>query len=244
MQRIHLIETESTNTYARDLLKTSVPSNDALLIDTEYQTCGRGQTGNHWESKRGENLTFSILCHPKNIRADEQFLLSQVIALTMWNTLDDMIEGISIKWPNDIYWYDKKICGILIEYDLKGSQIANGIIGVGLNVNQENFESDAPNPVSLFQIIGFSIDKEKILNTITTYFHHYYQMLNDGKKAQLQEMYKSHLYRREGFYQFAEPNGNIIEAEIADVETNGYIILRTQTGETHKYEFKQIKWII
>lgn len=244
MDRIHLNETISTNTYFKEMLQSGAELPGCTIADADFQTSGRGQAGNVWESKKGENLLFSILCHPRMVEARNQFLLSQVIALAVWNTLDDLIEGVSIKWPNDIYWDEKKICGILIECDLVGSRIENCICGVGLNINQTQFESDAPNPVSLAQIVGFSFDREKILNGVIGYFEKYYSMLEEGKEEEIRSTYKAHLFRKDGFFPFAEIDGEMFEAEIQNVEPDGLIILKDRDGKTRKYEFKQIKWIL
>ena len=125
-----------------------------LLLTADYQTAGRGQRGTHWEAARGENLLFGIRLHPHAVRPSRQFLLSEVQALAVAETLEEIVGGIRVKWPNDIYWLDTKICGMLLEHTLVGPQIDTTITGVGLNVNQVVFESDAPNPMSLRQITG------------------------------------------------------------------------------------------
>ena len=122
--------------------------------DSTIQTAGRGQAGNSWESEAGKNLLFGLLFHPREVEANRQFILSQAVALSICETLSDYAEDIRIKWPNDIYWKDRKICGMLIENTLVGRCIENCIIGAGININQQTFCSDAPNPVSLRQITG------------------------------------------------------------------------------------------
>ena len=244
IHRIHLSETESTNSYLKELLTIGASPDGLTLVDADYQTGGRGQKGNHWESSRGENLTFSLLCHPHFLPASAQFLISQATALAVWETLDSIVEGIKIKWPNDIYWNDSKICGILIESDLKGSTISDSIIGVGLNVNQTVFHSDAPNPISLAQIIGFSLNRENILQSFTDNFEKYYGLLEKGCWEEVRSQYKSHLYRSEGIWCFALPDGEEFEAAIADIEPNGLLVLKHSDGELRKYEFKQIRWIL
>ena len=123
-----------------------------MVVWAEYQTAGRGCGTNQWESERGKNLTFSILIHPKDLPATQQFHISMAISLAICEALEQYIGDVSIKWPNDIYWRNGKIGGILIENTLKGSIIMESIIGVGLNVNQRIFKSNAPNPVSMWQI--------------------------------------------------------------------------------------------
>ena len=119
---------------------------------------GKGQVGNSWESEAGKNLMFSVLLHPDFVPANQQFLISQISALAVQQMLETFVKPISVKWPNDIYWNDKKICGMLIENDIAGTKLINSIIGIGININQKKFISNAPNPVSLTQITGKEYD--------------------------------------------------------------------------------------
>ena len=148
-----LMETDSTNRHLTQLCDeqgTDIP--EFMTVIAERQTAGKGQRGNSWESEDCKNITFSFVLYPTFIEARQQFILSQIISLSIKEELDEWAEGISIKWPNDIYWNEKKICGILIENDLLGHHIGRSISGIGVNINQEVFRSDAPNPVSLKQI--------------------------------------------------------------------------------------------
>ena len=141
-------ETTSTNDYLAQLCKES-KAKEFYTVMADIQTKGKGQRGNSWESEAGKNLTFSIVLYPTALEAPKQFCLSMLAALACHEALDNYTNGFSIKWPNDIYWKDKKIGGILIENELEGEYIVQSIIGIGLNINQEVFYSDAPNPVSL-----------------------------------------------------------------------------------------------
>ena len=148
---IHIDETDSTNHWLKShQLIANSPEPTAIWAD--YQTAGRGCGTNTWESERGKNLLFSMLIHPENLPANKQFQISMAISLAIVDALGQLVGDLSIKWPNDIYWRNGKIGGILIENTLKGNLIKESIIGVGLNVNQREFHSDAPNPVSLWQI--------------------------------------------------------------------------------------------
>ncbi len=134
----------------------------------EYQTAGKGQRGNSWESEYGKNLTFSTVFYPQTIAPASQFILSMAVASAICTALAHYVHAdcLQIKWPNDIYWKDKKIAGILIENDLTGSQISQSIIGIGININQEEFHSSAPNPVSLRQITQKETDRMEVLNSV------------------------------------------------------------------------------
>ena len=152
MEILKLTETTSTNDV---LLAHPVPPPKEMVVAVaEYQTAGRGQAGNSWESERGKNLLFSILTSPQNIAVADQYVLSMAGALALKAALDQYTDHITLKWPNDIYWRDRKISGTLIETTVKGKRIDRCVYGIGLNVNQRVFRSNAPNPVSLYNIIG------------------------------------------------------------------------------------------
>ena len=244
VKRIHRIEVSSTNTYLKELLTAGVELPELTLVDADFQTGGRGQQGNSWESEREKNLLFSLLCHPTFLPATNQFVLSQAIAVAVQRTLSEYTDGITIKWPNDIYWNDQKICGTLIECNLMGNCIKDCIIGTGINVNQTEFKSDAPNPVSLAQITGLTFNRQTILDSVVQQFKELYEELKESGDEELKADYMQHLYRREGFYPFQEPNGEAFEAEIVDVEPMGHLVLRRRDGSLSKYEFKEIKYIL
>lgn len=234
----------STNTYVRELLGAGIELPELTVVDADYQSGGRGQGGNRWESERGMNLTFSLVCHPTFVRATEQFILSQAIAVAVFRVLEGLTGGISIKWPNDIYWRDRKICGTLIECNLAGATIKDCIIGTGINVNQTEFRSDAPNPVSLAQIVGLTFSREHILDRVVAEFISIYKGLRDGGTDALRAEYMQHLYRREGFHTYQEPGGEPFEAEILDVEPAGHLVLRLHDASIKRYEFKEIRYIL
>ena len=151
--RRHFDEVTST----MQLLHTDrLADGEVQLVTADFQTRGHGQVNTVWESARARNLTFSFAFRPRHVAATEQFLLSEIACLAVAHTLDAYTEGISVKWPNDVYHRDRKICGMLLTHTLHGAQIADTLVGIGLNLNQKRFEGDAPNPVSLRQIIGRS----------------------------------------------------------------------------------------
>ena len=157
--RRHFDEVTST----MQLLHTDrLADGEVQLVTADFQTRGHGQVNTVWESARARNLTFSFAFRPRHVAAAEQFLLSEIACLAVAHTLDAYTEGISVKWPNDVYHRDRKICGMLLTHTLHGAQIADTLVGIGLNLNQKRFEGDAPNPVSLRQIIGRSVDREQV----------------------------------------------------------------------------------
>lgn len=239
-QIIRLKETPSTNQYIKELmLKKRLP--EGSLVIAESQTAGRGQAGTNWESAPGENLTFSLLLRPDCIPVNRQFFISQIAALAVKETLDSCTKGISVKWPNDIYWQNKKICGILIENNLSGNQILSSIVGIGLNLNQTQFGSNAPNPVSLRQITGKEYDKEEILDRFLDRFFNYYLLLLQEKEESIRSTYKSALFRKEGFFTYRDARGEF-EACIRDIDLLGHLLLQLRNGEIRRYAFKEVSY--
>ena len=233
---VHIDETDSTNSWLRKRLAADERSDANLVIWAEYQTAGRGCGTNRWESERGENLTFSMLIHPKELPAMQQFHISMAISLAICEAIGQYIGDVSIKWPNDIYWRNGKIGGILIENTLKGSIIMDSIIGVGLNVNQRVFKSDAPNPVSMWQICEHETDREALLKEILEAF----ERILDSK---IREQYLSKLYRRKGYHPYADKEGAFM-AEIVTVEDDGHLVLHDDNGKERRYAFKEVQFII
>ena len=229
---MYVARTNSTNTLLKELLARGEWPNDEKFIYAGYQTAGRGQTGNGWESEEGKNLLCSIPLPPaKNI-----YFLNIAVSVAIIRLLN---EQLTIKWPNDIYWRDKKLAGILLENAIIGSEVMYVIAGIGLNVNQEEFVSDAPNPVSLKQITGKEYDLDQLMKdlykTVNT-------VLNESEDVIWSE-YKSHLYRRDGFWPFEDINGGF-EARIVDVLPSGEIVLENQQGTKRIYHFKQVRYVI
>lgn len=239
---IQIPETDSTNNY---LSRWSDQEDVAELtvVQTDFQTAGKGQRGNRWEAERGKNLLFSLVLYPTFLEARRQFILSQVVSLSIKEELEQWTDGISIKWPNDIYWKEKKICGILIENDLTGMHIGRSIAGVGLNINQEAFLSDAPNPVSLKQITGKEHDRALILAHIMQRIRAYYRALQQGETELIARRYLDALFRREGMHRYADANGVFI-ARTVGVEPDGHLLLEDEGGTIRRYVFKEVQHII
>jgi len=207
-----------------------------MAVWADYQTAGRGQGSNTWESERGKNLTFSMMLPFVDVPAAKQFHISMAVSLALCRTLEQYIGNVSIKWPNDIYWRNGKIAGILIENRLQGSVIRDSIVGVGLNVNQQRFLSNAPNPVSLWQITEQETDCEQLLHDILAHVDSY--MAQDCRQQYLQC-----LYRRQGFHPYADKNGAFM-AEIHDVEDDGHLLLSDDSGRQRRYAFKEVSFIL
>lgn len=239
---IHIQETVSTNKYLREIMRQSALE-EGSVVYADFQTSGRGQMGNSWESEAGLNLTFSVVIYPDCIPANQQFLISQIAALSVKETLDRYVDGITVKWPNDIYWKDKKICGMLIENDLNGKEIYCSILGIGINLNQEVFRSDAPNPVSLTQITGKKYNIEQELHAFLRLFYNYYLSLLKGEVNNIRQRYKEALYHNNGYHKYKDEEG-IFSARIYDIEPTGHLLLQLPEGNIKRYAFKEVSHII
>ncbi|MDD4516188.1 biotin--[acetyl-CoA-carboxylase] ligase [Massilibacteroides sp.] len=235
---IYLEETDSTNSQLRRILSEKELAEGSLVVSMS-QTAGRGQTGNKWESEAGKNLTFSMVIYPETVAANEQFLISQVCALSVKRTLATFTDNIWVKWPNDIYWNDRKICGMLIENDLAGKTIHCSICGIGININQKRFFSDAPNPVSLTQITGEEYNLGEMLHLFQQHFYALYLQLLQEKKEEIRKEYKDVLYRGKGFHSYSDKDGSF-EARIKEIMPTGHLVLELANGETRCYAFKEV----
>ena len=271
---IELDEIVSTNSFLRDY--RPLQPVDITLVTAEYQTVGRGQGTNSWESERGKNLLFSLLVNPAALPAAQAFVLSEAIALSIREAIARFIrEEVTIKWPNDIYVGDCKIAGILIENTLQGSTVARSIIGCGVDVNQETFQFPhlnsqaslqaeqsivnsssvkrrfAPSgelsivnyPISLRQLLGHDVERRFVLEAIIDGFTRRYELIQRGSFDPIVDDYRAALYRRTGFHPFRDADGPF-EAEIADVELSGHLVLRRPDGRLSRYAFKEVSFLL
>lgn len=241
---IKVSQTASTNTYLSRLAAT-LPG--GTVIYTPSQTAGRGQKGNSWESEDGKNLTFSLLLKRPPVKARDQFYLSEAAALAVVEALSvDAGDNFTVKWPNDVYWQDKKACGMLIENSLDGSDIATSIVGIGINVNQEHFLSDAPNPVSLINITGREHDLMALLKRVCSRIEQLVESLGDtDARTDLHQRYMAALYRNDGqLHPYEDAAGNRFMAMVTGIAPDGTLTLRHEDGTTHDYLFKEVRHII
>ena len=254
---MYVEEVDSTNNW----LKAAVAEDAAWLREeripvvwTGFQTAGRGQAGNGWESEREKNLLFSVLLRKPQVPVEKQFLISMLAAVALWDTVAETIgdKQLTIKWPNDLYWGDKKLAGMLIENTLAGSEIAYSIIGIGLNINQEQWVGNAPNPISMRLITGQSYSPEKVL---TRYMVHLEAWLQRPQR-EWREAYMQHLYRREGWWHFVEREVSLTPtmnaqtkdggflARIEGITPEGELLLEHADGIHKAYHFKEIRYIL
>ena len=245
--------TNSTNTLMREMIAKGEWPEGECFLRTDFQTAGRGQTGNGWESEEGKNLLCSILLPPRQNLFELNVVTSVAVHRMINCQLSILNSQLTIKWPNDIYWRDKKVAGILIENAIIGNDVKYSIAGIGLNINQTEWLSQAPNPVSLKQIDGEERKIEELMARLL-------QEINQAHKEDVWAYYRAHLYRREGFWPFVErevslePTMNVqrdevqgrkvFMARIADILPTGEMVLEDQQGKERKYHFKQVRYVI
>lgn len=214
------------------------------IILAQRQTAGRGQRGHTWESREGENLTFSLLLEPQFLPPSEQFLISECVALGVCDALLHYGIEAQIKWTNDIYIGDRKLAGILIEHKLQGSALARTVAGIGLNVNQKAFSDDLPNPISMAQATGREFDREEVLQTVATSLMARYEQLREGGAKELQADYHQRLYRLGQEHCYALPDGSRFRGIIRGVEPTGALRIENERGELLSFLFKEVEFVI
>ena len=241
MEIIKIEETDSTNNW---LLRHEEEMGDTVLVYSVKQTSGRGQRGNSWESEPGKNITASLLFHPQKFPANQQFFISEAIALAIVEFLKSQGVEAKVKWPNDIYVGDRKICGILVEHKVIGKEITRTIAGFGINLNQTRFISDAPNPVSLRMLTETVYDLDKSVEELSEYLEEYLQNLSEGDSLHVR--FNSILWRGDGLqYKFFDrKQEQKIDAYIDSVKKDGVLTLVTSEGEERNYYFKEVEFLL
>lgn len=245
----------STNTFLRENPQAEPPM---TIVCARTQSAGRGQRGNSWESEPGKNITCSLLFHPRDILPRQQFAISEAVALAVADTLGRYGIEVSVKWPNDIYCGDKKICGILIEHSVSSVGIERTIAGIGLNVNQLQFLSDAPNPVSMVQLTGCEYDVMEVTEALGESLEKRLALISsDEDRAILHADYMRTLWRGDGReYPFrlkaandstrrlGIAEGDAFKAAIADIQPTGHLTLRQADAELGPFAFKEVEFLL
>jgi BirA family biotin operon repressor/biotin-[acetyl-CoA-carboxylase] ligase len=228
----------STNDISAELISKSDIVNGTIVI-TDHQTHGRGQGSNDWESEKGENLTLSVILNTGFLPVHQQFYLNMMVCLSLSDLLTEYLHsGILIKWPNDIYFKNKKICGILIQNILKGNHLENSILGMGININQQNFENEIA--VSLRNITGEWYDLQQVLQRLSEILEEYYGVLKEGLYGKLRRIYmnrlmwlnEDHIFEAEEFF----------KGRITDIDESGRLMISTEK-RVRVFSFKEVKFI-
>lgn len=232
-------ETTSTNDDARD-----AKYRHGDVVWAERQTAGRGQRGHAWSSPEGENLTFSLVLEPSFLPVGEQFLLSEVVALALTDTVAAFGIDARIKWTNDLYVGDRKLVGILIEHFFSGPTLARTIAGIGINVNQTTFDPALPNPVSMAQAAGRTFSREEVLDRFLVCCMDRYEQLERGGKEALQRDYRGRMYRLGERHPYRLPDGTRFDAVLEGVRPTGELLLRRDDSSLDAYLFREVEFVI
>ena len=244
--KIIILETvSSTNDYMLDKIKAGVITDEGTVVVTNEQLEGKGLDKNKWESESGKNLTFSVLLKPDFLKADQQFQLTKIISLAVFDFVRNYLpnERIKVKWPNDIYVGNKKIAGILINNTIKGKEIMYTVVGIGININQRNFSDEVLNATSLWHYLNCDLKTEYCLKNVLSHIERRYQQLRNNKTTQINFDYKKALYRLNDFNLFNYKNA-IISARITGVNEYGQIRLLQKNGTEIACDLKEIEFII
>jgi BirA family transcriptional regulator, biotin operon repressor / biotin---[acetyl-CoA-carboxylase] ligase len=235
---IHLERVDSTNNYIANLLsRAEIDSGTVILADE--QTQGRGQRGSVWSSNSAENMLFSLFLATEILSVKDQFVLSQFVSVSLVNMLNNFGLNAKVKWPNDIYVNEKKIAGILIENQLSGSVLKSSIIGVGLNVNQKEFENISA--TSLMKELGEFIPIQSVLLSFIFELNKSWELILSNKVAEIERKYLCNLYQK-GIMCSYEDELGVFSAVIEGVNSNGNLILKSSEREKLYYDLKEVSF--
>ncbi|WP_375415890.1 biotin--[acetyl-CoA-carboxylase] ligase [uncultured Hymenobacter sp.] len=241
-QLIWLPNCPSTNSEAQALVGQNRASEGCTVI-TDEQTAGRGQRGNRWEAAPGENLTLSVVLHPTFLAAPAQFALSQAVALTLHDWASALLgesssPALKVKWPNDLYFHDQKLGGVLLENTLTGPKIQHSIVGIGLNVNQLQF--GVPTATSLARLTGRRYQLPAVAARLLECLERRYLQLRAGQLGSLRQQYLRALYRYQETH-FFEVGGRVVSGQIVGVDEDGRLAVAI-AGELRRFGLQEIRY--
>lgn len=237
-QFLHFPVCESTNEIALGRLEAQTLQEGALIL-ADYQTQGRGQRRTSWESAESLNLTFTVALFP-DLAVQQQFYLNMMASLALTDCLKHQLGNLlKIKWPNDIYFQKSKLCGILIQNNLRVNKIQSCALGIGLNVNQLYFSYSGA--TSLKAISREAWDRTALLRDLAVTLEERYFQLKEGELAKLRQDYLSLLYRRGEWHLYRDKKGEF-KGMISDIEEGGRLLIRRKEGVV-AYDFKEVTFI-
>ena len=235
---IELDVVDSTNNYASKLVAEMEVLEGTVLI-AHFQGEGKGQRGNVWTSEPGKNLTFSLVLKPKKVSPSEAFVISKIVSLAICKYLETVVEeDVFIKWPNDIYIGEKKICGILIENQFKGKNFECAIIGIGLNVNQTNFQN-LPRVTSLILELKKELELRSVLEVLLKSIEIFYLRFQREGISEIHEEYLTNLLFIDEMRRYKTSQGKII-GKIVNVLSNGKVEIETKEGQLFNFDIKEL----
>jgi BirA family biotin operon repressor/biotin-[acetyl-CoA-carboxylase] ligase len=241
---IELQSIDSTNNYALARIHANLAQPGTCFF-THEQTAGKGQRGKVWVSEKDANVAISIVLQPLFLQPFQQFYISACVVVATYRFLINYTgEGLKIKWPNDLYWKDKKLGGILIENIIQGNEMNSWkwcVAGIGININQTNFPSDLKNPVSLKNITGTDFNPVNLAKELCVSINHYYKELNAKGPNEILKLYNDALYKKDQIVKFKKGNRKF-EAVVKSVTATGQ--LAVQHGIEEVFDFGEIEWEI
>lgn len=234
---------DSTNSFLRQMSKNK-DLGKWTAVTANFQSQGRGQKNAVWHSESGKNLICSILLQLEGVKAEDQFLINCAVSLGIYQYLQRYhLPKLSIKWPNDIMSVSKKLGGILIENTLSGDKITNCIIGIGINLNQDNFPKDLPMAVSIKQLTGQLVDRDVFLQDLLNSIQNKFELVFDKKYEALRTAYEETLYRKDKAHMYQEASGKKIMGVIRGVSEEGQLLLEQENDTIKRYNFKEIVYL-
>ena len=238
---IELDVVDSTNNYASDLI-TKNAALEGTVVVAHFQGEGKGQRGNVWTSEPGKNLTFSLILKPKKVTPSEAFVISKIVSLAICKYLETVVEeDVFIKWPNDIYVGQKKICGILIENQFRGKHFESSIIGIGLNVNQSNFQN-LPRVTSLILKLKKELELRLVLEGLLKSIETFYLRFQREGISAIHEEYLANLLFIDEMRRYKTSKGEI-KAKIVNVISNGQVEIETKEGQLFNFDIKELTFV-
>lgn len=242
MHIIKLGAIDSTNSFMKNLAIEEFPNNFTVAV-AEHQISGRGQIGNVWESEEGKNLTFSVLVSFLELKITDQFYLSMAVALAILNVAKTYVKNkLFVKWPNDIMADKNKLAGILIENVLSGQHIKYAIVGIGLNVNQDQFSNEIGNATSLKIMAGNVVNKDDLLIEIVKSIKKYVLYVENKEFEFLKEKYIESLFKYNRPSMFEDMEGTQFLGKIIDISPDGRLVVELENEKTRKFNLKEIKF--
>lgn len=242
MNLIKLNATESTNSFLKELGRSEVLQN-FTVVTTKNQLNGRGQMNAVWVSESGKNLTFSMFVSLKDLDLKNQFYLSKAVSVGLLIALNSELKHkIHVKWPNDILADGHKIAGVLIENSVKKTKITESIIGIGLNVNQTNF-NNMQNTSSLKNLTNRDFDLDVLLIKIVNSLKVYINLLNQNKFKEIDELYFNSLFKLGMPSMFKDALGEMFMGKILTVNKNGLLKVELQDESIKTFDLKELSFI-
>ncbi len=237
---LHFPHLESTNLYALNILSKSNPT-EGTAISTYNQVNGRGQIGSKWESQPNKNISLSIILYPTFLDAKDGFLLNQAISLSVWEFIClHNVASAKIKWPNDIYINDLKVAGLLIQNSIQGQQLQSSVVGIGININQEYFSKEIPNPTSLINETKKTFDLDELSAQLFDHVERNYFLLKSGNVKLIQKKYFSALYRLNVWTNFSKMDGTSFKGKIRSTSADGKIRIENEQGTIEAFNLKEV----